>query len=95
MKLIPIFLDNEIMPTDEIQEYRFKKHNIKGKIKFIEDLQTQQIRYYYEIDLPSERRIVSSLNEGYEWTELEEARQAAEDYINVWYYINARKLALF
>jgi len=85
MKLVPVTLQD--FPHLEPVEWTFKKQHVRGKVKKKEE------KYYYELDHPSMGN-KCSLDEEKVYETKEDARDAAENYIDLWYSLNGRILAL-
>jgi hypothetical protein len=68
-------------------EWTFKKKGYRGKVTFRRDTQA----YVFEIESPKKYR---SLDDGKEFTSLEEARKAAESKIDMFDTVFGRLLAL-
>lgn len=87
MKLIPITL-NDLPHLDPI-EWRFKKKNVTGKVRYRKDFDD----YIYELEHPQFKK-KSSLDENNKFETKEEAAQAAENWIDLWDSVQGKLFAI-
>jgi len=87
MKLRPVILND--LPHLNPIEWRFKKHKVEGKIIYRKDTE----EYIYYLYYNSFKKEVSSVEEGKVFKTLEEASDASEKWIDLWYSVQGRILS--
>lgn len=88
MKLIPITLND--LPHLQPVSWRFKKHHVHGKIHY----RKNKDDFIYVLEHPQFKVKNSELDDNKTFETLEDARIAAENWIDLWYAVQGRILAL-
>lgn len=84
VKLIEVHVNEPLVFHLPPVEWKFKKHHVNGIIRKKDD------QYYYILYHPSFKELKSDKY----YSSLEEAAKAAEQFINTWYHVQGRLLAL-
>lgn len=87
MKLVPVIVRE--LPFHSPVEWRFKKHKVQGKIIY----RKNENQYIYYLEHPSFKKVVCSTDERKRYNSLEDARIAAEQWIDLWYSVQGRILS--
>ncbi|NYV66552.1 hypothetical protein HYI36_14895 [Bacillus sp. Gen3] len=86
IKLVPVIISD--LPLAPV-EWRFKKHKVQGKILYLK----KKNCYVYFLNHPSFKKEINSETEGNTYKTLEDARIAAEKWIDLWYSVQGRILS--